>query len=101
MHTIATATITPIGTTTLRRARSQLVYCRVSVARGRATADTDVVPCSVLPKDGPWHFGPDARGQSLLFACVLPERRGHPAIHRVLLTVGKSLLCRRQRYFQM
>ena len=38
MQTIATATITPIGTTTLKRARSQLVYCVRSDARGRATA---------------------------------------------------------------
>jgi hypothetical protein len=34
MQTMATATITPMGTTTLRRARSQLVYGRVSGARG-------------------------------------------------------------------
>ncbi len=36
MQTMATATITPIGTTTLKRARSQLVYCwRGSGARAR------------------------------------------------------------------
>jgi hypothetical protein len=33
---MATATITPIGTTTLKRARSQLVYDRSSATRGRA-----------------------------------------------------------------
>ena len=40
----ATATMTPMGTTTLKRARSQLVYGRVSGARGRATAGTIEVP---------------------------------------------------------
>jgi len=44
MQTIATATITPIGTTTLRRARSQWVYPGFSVARWRAAGGTGEVP---------------------------------------------------------
>src|SRR4029079_12883324 len=70
MQTIATATMTPMGTTTLRRARSQLVYGRVSGARGRATAGTMGAPESVLL------IGlsrPETREQSLLFAFVLLE----------------------------
>jgi hypothetical protein len=59
-----------MGTTTLRRARSQLVYGRVSGARGRATAGTIEVPYSVLPIGV---LSPEARKQSLLFAFVLLE----------------------------
>lgn len=36
MQAMATATITPIGTTTLNRARSQWVYCRSPMLRARA-----------------------------------------------------------------
>ena len=44
MHTMATATMTPIGTTTLKRARSQLVYGRSSEARPRAISGKVMIP---------------------------------------------------------
>src|SRR5450759_5113355 len=91
MQTMATATITPIGTTTLKRARSQLVYGLSSEARGRATAG------KVCPLKCPTIrlFRAKPRVESLLFAFVLAfwQRRWRrvTAFRAVLLTEGKGL----------
>src|ERR1017187_1905839 len=89
MQTMATATMTPIGTTTLKRARSQLVYGVSSEARGRAGAG------KVCPLKCPSIrlLGAETRVESLLFAFVSTGRRPPDTGFRAaLLTEGKSLL---------
>ena len=77
MQTMATATMTPIGTTTLKRARSQLVYFS-SDARGRATAG-EVEPLLTCPTDS---VRAEPREESLLLAFVTAPAASIPQFWR-------------------